>query len=286
MSVIKSALQYPELITHLLGANNYCWINFRNGEKKLLAKPLSYLEGVLPGFIRAHKTVLVNPAYVTSLREPPRQKMAGELQLDSGATFPVSRRRWNQVAEALESRLSPTIGKAATEQHTLSDLPEAATLEETPGQSILLVTDDAPNALLIAQIMEKKWPLYSFHSTSQGTHLPDLLMQVPEEDYPALLLLDARTTTLERLQTLERLKQHPQLCRLPVILLVSPVDRFVTDGYRRQANSVISLQDGYTSFAQTIERICQFWLQTAVLPDADKKTTINNNISRKLKREL
>ena len=52
MSVIKPALQHPERIAYFAGANNYCWIHFRDGEKKLLAKPISYLESQLPDFIR------------------------------------------------------------------------------------------------------------------------------------------------------------------------------------------------------------------------------------------
>lgn len=270
MSVIKPALQYPELITHLVGANNYSWLHFRNGEKKLLAKPISYLAGELPGFIRAHKTVLINPTYVKSLHQPPRQKMAGEIQLESGVVFPVSRRRWTQVVEALASRLSPVISKPALAPFAAIT---PADTKAHPVQSILLVTDDETNARLVAQLMEQTWPAYQFRSMPQGKHLADLFSQVTEEEFPALLLLDARTTTMDRLHTLQTLKQDPHLCRLPVILLVSPGDSQVTDGYRRQANSVISVQEGYLPLAQSIERICRFWLLTAALPGRSKRTS-------------
>lgn len=277
MSVIKPALQYPELITHLSGANNYCWLHFRNGEKKLLAKPISYLECELPGFIRAHKTVLINPEYVKSLHQPPRQKMAGEIHLNNGLSFPVSRRRWNQVVDALAYRISPISSKNVAELagNTASFTAPGSDVA-IPEKSILLITDDQASALLIGQTIEKKWPVYRFHSTNQANHLPDLLIGVPEEEYPALLILDARTTTMERLQTLQTLKQHPKLCRLPIILLVSPTDSLVTDGYRRQANSVISLQEGYITFAQTIERVCQFWLLTAALPSTAKTEAVGD----------
>ncbi|AUD02611.1 LytTR family transcriptional regulator DNA-binding domain-containing protein [Spirosoma pollinicola] len=281
MSVIKPALQFPELITHLSGANNYSWLHFRNGEKKLLAKPISYLECELPGFIRAHKTVLINPDYVKSLHQPPRQKMAGEIQLENGITFPVSRRRWNQVVDALAYRLSPISDRAVVHQVEVSVSPKTANRSEENGaqQSILLVTDDEPNALLVAQMMKKHWSTYQFHTTQQAKQLPDLFNQVSEQELPALLLLDARTSTLERLQTLQNLKQDSRLCRVPTILLVSPTDSLVTDGYRRQANSVISLQEGYVSFTQTIERICRFWLHTAALPGTVKATELTNKVA-------
>jgi CheY-like chemotaxis protein len=244
-----------------------------------LAKPISYLECELPGFIRAHKTVLINPAYVKSLHQPPRQKMAGEIQLESGMTFPVSRRRWNQVVDALAYRLSPVTDKATSYEPTVSLVQKTASPHDALEQSIMLVTDDEPNALLVGQMIKKNWPSYQFRTTLQSKHLPDLFNQLSEDEFPALLLLDARTTTLERLHTLQRLKQDPLLCRVPIILLVSPTDSLVTDGYKRQANSVISLQDGYAPFTQTIERICRFWLQTAALPGSGKGINTNDEVA-------
>lgn len=261
MSIIKPILQHPELISYFLGANNYCWLYFRNGEKKLLAKPISFLESKLPDFIRVHKTVLINPSCIKSLSKPPRQKMAGEIHLETGEVFPVSRRRWPQVAEALHYHLEP-----ANPNTTAVDMDLPGWEEDTPGQSILLITDDKQSALLTKQMIENKWPAYQFHTTQQSTYLPDLLRQGPPQSYPILLLLDARTTTLERLHTLQRLKEDSLLGRIPVILLVAPSDQSVTEGYRQQANSVISMPDKYGLLAQTVERVCQFWLQTVALP--------------------
>lgn len=271
MSVIKPALQRPDLISYFSGANNYCWLHLRNGEKKLLAKPISYLESQLPDFIRVHKTVLINPVYVKSLHRPPRQKMAGEIRLDSGEVFPVSRRRWQQVAESLQYYLEPVGADATHPQEPFpADLSPAAQSEEVAGQSILLITDDEPNGLLAKQIIEKKWPAYQLHTVQRSVHFPDLLRQLPRQNQPTLVLLDARTTTLERLHTLQRLKEDPQFSRIPVILLVLPTDQLVTEGYKHKANSVITMPDRYPLFGQTIERVCQFWLRTVALPGAGR----------------
>ncbi len=268
MSVIKPALQRPDQIAYFSGANNYCWLYFRSGEKKLLAKPISYLESKLPDFVRVHKTILINPAYVKSLHRPPRQKMAGEVHLDSGEVFPVSRRRWQQVAESLQYHLEPvaTDTKTALEETSLFDPSPIAYEEETTTLSILLITDDEQSALLTKQTIEKKWPTYQFHTARQSSYLPDLLRPLPPLNHPTLLLLDARTLTLERLHTLQRLKEDTHLGRIPVILLVTPTDKSVTDGYKQQANSVITMPDKFALFTQTVERICQFWLRTVALP--------------------
>lgn len=269
MSVIKPALQRPDLIAYFSGANNYCWLYFRNGEKKLLAKPISYLESKLPDFIRVHKTALINPAYVKSLHRPPRQKMAGEVRLESGEVFPVSRRRWPQVAESLQYHLEPLNPEPVVVQRAVAveSLPEARQ-PQLVEQSILLITNDELSSLIAKQSIETKWPTYPFHTVQRSTHLPDLLQQLPPQSYPLLVLLDARTLALERLHTLQRLKEDPRLGRIPVVLLVTPTDQSVTDGYKQKANSVISMPDRYPLFAQTIERVCQFWLHTVALPGA------------------
>lgn len=267
MSVIKPALQRPDLIAYFSGANNYCWLYFRTGERKLLAKPISYLESKLPDFIRVHKTALINPAYIKSLHRPPRQKMAGEVRLENGVVFPVSRRRWSQVAESLQYHLEPISSESvAVHKTVVSEVARDIQRPETVEQSILLITNDETSHFLAKQSIEAKWPAYPFHWMQRSTHLFDLLKQLPSQSYPVLLLLDARTQSLERLHTLQRLKEDAQLGRIPVILLVTPTDQSVTDGYKQKANSVISMPDRYPLFAQTVERICQFWLHTVALP--------------------
>ncbi|ADB40353.1 LytTR family transcriptional regulator DNA-binding domain-containing protein [Spirosoma linguale] len=275
MSVIKPALEHPNLITHLLGANNYCWIYYRNGDKKLLAKPISYLQDELPGFIRTHKSVLINPIYARTLTAPPRQKMAGEIQLESGLTFPVSRRRWNEVAGALDHRLAPDGDKVSSAVSFVASPAKATPSESVSQKTILLITDDLPCLSPVARVIARGWPQYQLQTFEQSNHLPDHLASVSAEELPTVILLDARTTTVERLQTLQRLKGNPYLCRLPVILFVAPTDTLVSDGYKRQANSVISLQDDHLTFVQTIERVCRFWLQTASLPTLTKQVLTN-----------
>ena len=267
MSVIKPALQYPERIAYFAGANNYCWIYFRNGEKKLLSKPISYLESKLPDFVRVHKTILLNPAYVKRLDQPPNNKMAGKVQLDSGEVFPISRRRWPQVNDSLQSRLAQ--GSSIDELVNLPgapDSPPATQSHDASTFSIFFITDNDEKAELAKQIIKKKWPDYLFYINQQGTLLADLLRQLPEQEHPALILLDARTKTVEHLRTLRHLKGDSRLGRIPVILLVSPTDQLIIDGYRHQANSVISMPADYALFKQMIERICRFWLNIVRLP--------------------
>lgn len=263
MSVIKPTLQFPERIAYLSGANNYCWVCFQDGERKLLAKPISYLEQMLPHFLRIHKTTLINPTYIKRFEEPPRRKMSGKVFLENGEAFSVSRRRWQQIFETIQEQLADKAPKAEPTP------PASVIVRKTPAktqQGIWLVTHHKELNALTAYILQQQWPEYGLHAVPQSTYLPDILHEMPERDYPTLLLLDARTATLERLHTLQRLKEDAQLCRIPIILLVSATDQEVIRGYQYQANSVVSLPTGFDQLDQIVERICQFWLKVVVLP--------------------
>ncbi|MBN8822969.1 MULTISPECIES: LytTR family transcriptional regulator DNA-binding domain-containing protein [unclassified Spirosoma] len=268
MSVIKPALLYPERIVYLAGANNYSWICFQDGEKKLLAKPISYLEDQLPDFIRVHKTALINPAYVQNLQEPPHRKMSGKVQLTSGDMFPVSRRRWQQVVDALESR---TAALATTEliQSPLqegTEPPLIARAHVQTARSILLISQDKEMVTSVEHVVQKKWPGYVCQTSANSVMLPDILGQLPVNEHPALLMLDARTITLERLNTLQRLKNNKLLGRIPVILLTSATDQAVVNGYQYKANSVVAIPPG-TGFVEAIfDRVLQYWLRIVTLP--------------------
>jgi DNA-binding LytR/AlgR family response regulator len=98
MGKIEGLLVVEEAITHLTGASNYTWIHFWNGEKQLAARIISDFETQLPRFLRVHKTVLVNPAYVTSWQPPVTSKKPGSITLQADILLPVSRRRWTAVA--------------------------------------------------------------------------------------------------------------------------------------------------------------------------------------------
>ncbi|QKZ13923.1 response regulator transcription factor [Spirosoma sp. KUDC1026] len=262
MSVIKPALQHPDLIAYFAGANNYCWLHFRDGQKKLLAKPISYLETLLPGFVRVHKTILINPACVQSLHQPPRPKMSGEIRLTTGDVFPISRRRWPDVVGALQTQvaISPTV---TPEQVTVKrPLPPPSTLKPY----VMLVSDDSRNNELTKAAFSDRWQSHHFHVLNQSTNLIAVLSQLPVSELPALLFLDARTATQERLRVLQQLKASRQLNYIPVILLVQPRDESVLAGYALQANSVIAIASQSPTLTAIIERACNFWLRAVALP--------------------
>lgn len=258
MSSLKSTLQAPEQIAYFLSANTYCWLHFRHGEKKLLAKPISYIQAQLPAFVRVHKTVLVNPSYIKSLHQPPHKKMLGKVYMETGDVFPVSWQRLPAVLERLQA-----LSTLTNAQQALSEVPTPPLGAGQP--SVVLVSGDREQALRIEYLIDRAWSAYQLKAVEQGNYLVEVLNQSAEADYPVLILLDAHTKTVERMRLLRGLKESPALRQIPVVLFVPPGDPLLVKGYDCQANSVVVVPSGYAIPEEVIGRVLHYWLDVAAL---------------------
>ena len=104
-----------------------------------------------------------------------------------------------------------------------------------------------------------------------GSLLVDVLSQLAESDYPALILVDAQRATFERLQLLRRLKENQQLRQIPVVVFVSPSQQLLVKGYDHQANSVVLLPNRADLFDELMARLLHYWLRVVRLPQSMKK---------------
>jgi len=89
-------------IIRCLGENNYTRFFFENGESRLVSKPLSEYEELLDefGFIRVHKSHLVNGAKINSFIK----NDGGYLLTSDGYSVPVSRRKKDELLEWMKLR--------------------------------------------------------------------------------------------------------------------------------------------------------------------------------------
>ncbi|QJW90218.1 LytTR family transcriptional regulator [Spirosoma taeanense] len=80
---------------------NYSWLNWADGQRMLLPRPLNYYVAKLPPecFIRLHRNCLVNRYYVHHLE---RTDQGGLVYLTTGEALPVSRRRWGAIYHQLQ----------------------------------------------------------------------------------------------------------------------------------------------------------------------------------------
>lgn len=250
MSFINNIIQHPVLVAYLTGANNYTWLHFRDGKKLLVSKSLSYFEGRLPKFIRIHKTAMINPQCMQAVYEPPRRKASGVVEMSCGTKLPIGRRRWNEIAETL-----------------LQSIAKTEKLESANYRSVVFVTNDDVKGFLLQQAIESQFPDCLVHLVAKGAHLPELLRTTPDYEMPVLILLDARSSLNDRLNTLHLLKNKSHTAKLPTILLVSKdADDEVYQGYVEQANSVVAISDFNEAFVQTVGQLSRYWLTFSALP--------------------
>lgn len=261
---IGDSVRHPALLTYLTGANNYTWVQFRDGKRVLLSKSLTYFAEQLPEFIRIHKTALINPAFVINLLPPPRPKMTGAVRMQDGTILPVGRRRWIDVAKLLHDHLSLITTQPAA---VLTSFTKSALSATLPTRTVVAVA--AGDALrLFRQIFTAFEPQYALQEITTGTALPEWLLLNHITTWPVLIILDARTNLTDRFLALQALKQHNRLRAIPVIWLVAPGDE-TNRAYALNANSVVIVQNDPAQFTAVIERLCRYWLTTVQLPTTD-----------------
>ncbi len=270
MQFLSQLLDHPSLFAYFSGANNYTWLHFRNGERRLLAKPLTYFEERLPAFVRIHKTALINPVFVASVHHPARTKMPGTVRMLDGAELPVSRRRWPDVIGLL---------KADPENSLLNELPaqQPSTNGHGPYVPPLLVvlavmTGDA--LLLTRERINAIGLTCVLRHVELGTEIANALLMKPNQERPALIILDARTNRADRILTLRAFKSHPRLRAIPIVWLTARADDTV-QAYALDANSVVVISDAPAAFTWAIEQLCQYWLVVVQLPPEEEASWVS-----------
>lgn len=86
---------------------------------------------------------------------------------------------------------------------------------------------------------------------------------------PGLILLDLNLPGTDGREVLARLKAHPELCRVPVVVLTTSADERDVDGcYRAGANSYIQKPVDLPGFRAAMRTLRDYWLDVVMLPTA------------------
>jgi len=133
------------------------------------------------------------------------------------------------------------------------------------GLRILLVEDDPDHAELVRRGLE------DYGSRLQLTHLGDgeaaleyLRERAPRDapDRPHLILLDLRLPRIDGLEVLREIKDAPDLCDIPcVVLTTSRAEGDMLKAYRLHANSYLVKPGEYDRFVELIADVERYWLQ-------------------------
>jgi hypothetical protein len=94
-------------IRNVVVEDHYCYVHFEHDgvyAKRDLAVPLHDVQALLPsGFVQVHRSHIVNPAHITSIR---RKNRNIRVILDSGYEVPVSRHRLDDVLPVIQQRIA------------------------------------------------------------------------------------------------------------------------------------------------------------------------------------
>ena len=78
---------------------------------------------------------------------------------------------------------------------------------------------------------------------------------------PHLVLLDLRLPKIDGLEVLKEIKSHPELQKLPTIILTtSDAERDLAKAYEYHANSYLTKPVGFPEFSQLLRDLGFYWL--------------------------
>jgi CheY-like chemotaxis protein len=141
---------------------------------------------------------------------------------------------------------------------------------------ILIAEDDAGHARLIEKNLSRAGLHNRITRFDNGQAVLDfLLCRGPgphrTDDTPYLLLLDIRMPQVDGIQVLRLLKEHPELRKMPVIILTTTDDpREVERCHAIGCASYIVKPVDYNKFAEAIESLGLF-ISLVKVPELDSK---------------
>ena len=140
---------------------------------------------------------------------------------------------------------------------------------------VLIADDDDGHAMLIQDHLEdsgihnpitrfrdgaEAWAFLSGEGGQAGHSVRD-----PDQAY--LLLLDIRMPRMDGVEVLRRIKAHPELHALPVIMLTTTDDpREVAECYALGCNSYVTKPVHFDHFSEVVKRLGMFISVIAVAP--------------------
>ena len=141
-------------------------------------------------------------------------------------------------------------------------------------RTVLVMADDDPADCLLTEKALRKaeitCPLYVVHD---GAELLDYLRHEGEYTDPAaaprpsLILLDLNMPKINGTEVLERLREEPELCRIPVVVLTtSDEERDIAASYALGANAYMVKPSAFDDMVSVARIVKAHWLETVRLP--------------------
>ena len=166
-------------------------------------------------------------------------------------------------------------GAIADGLRPLPDRPAAAALSPPTGEArqpipLLIAEDDPDDRLMIEDAFRDCGMPCALHFVADGEDLLAYLHALAPHGAnptPALILLDLNMPRMDGRTALQRIKQHPELKRIPVVAFTtSNSDDDVQSTYDLGVSSYISKPSDYEGLLDTVRMLNMYWGNRVRLP--------------------
>lgn len=136
-----------------------------------------------------------------------------------------------------------------------------------------MADDDADDRMLTKEAFEENKLKNDLRFVEDGEELMDYLLQRGKYNEtsaprPGLILLDLNMPKKDGREALEEIKQHPELKRIPVIVLTtSKAEKDILNSYNLGVNSFITKPVTFDNLVRVTSRLGQYWLELVSLPN-------------------
>lgn len=135
---------------------------------------------------------------------------------------------------------------------------------------ILLVEDSPSDADLAMETLGESKVLNHLHIVEDGVEAMAFLHRqgkYANAPRPDVVLLDLNLPKKSGLEVLTEIKTHPQLMRIPVVVLTtSAAEEDILKSYSMHANCYITKPVDFEQFTKVVRLIEDFWLAVVKLP--------------------
>ena len=138
---------------------------------------------------------------------------------------------------------------------------------------ILLVEDNPQDVEITMRALEKKQVKNRVIVARDGQEALDILLPSNGSNgtLPGLILLDLNLPKVSGREVLERIKQEPNLKRIPVVVLTTSTrDEDVTRAYDLGVNTFITKPVRFENFIEVVATIRDYWIIVATLPNVKR----------------
>lgn len=140
---------------------------------------------------------------------------------------------------------------------------------------VLLVEDSAADVRLVEEILSEEKIVIDLDIARDGQEAMEYLQEKLKKNspnLPDLVILDLNLPRKDGREVLAEIKQHPELCSMPVLVLTtskSPED--IQNSYKLNANCYVTKPLDLDQFVSLIKAMDEFWFSSVKFPLRENK---------------